>query len=148
MNTSLLTRAVWLRVGFAGVVATTAATLLGGCSTRRLIVTSEPSGATVVVNDIELGATPLEADFQWYGTFDVRVSKAGYEPLCTKAEARPPIYEVAPLDLATAAVPGADAKVRWHFTLKPVLESTLSEDDLSRQLIDRAQELRAGVREP
>jgi hypothetical protein len=77
--------------------------LAGGCSSRRISITSEPSGATVTVNDVEIGRTPVEADFTYYGVYDVLVTKEGFEPLRTKARASAPIYEYPPVDLAMRA---------------------------------------------
>ena len=59
---------------------------------RRVSITSEPSNAVVYVNDVEVGRTPVDADFTYYGSYDVRIDNEGFEPLRTKAVARAPIY--------------------------------------------------------
>ncbi len=41
-------------------------------------------------------ATPLEVDFTWFGVYDVRVTKSGYEPLITSREAKAPLHETPP----------------------------------------------------
>lgn len=115
--------------------------LAGGCSSRRISITSEPSGATVTVNDVEIGRTPVEADFTYYGVYDVLVTKEGFEPLRTKARASAPIYEYPPVDLATS-VTTVRSTVKWHFTLSPTLESTMSAEEFEKQLMDRARTLR------
>lgn len=114
---------------------------LTGCATRTIEVTSEPAGATVIANDVELGRTPLTADFTYYGSYDVLVSKAGYEPLRVTASARAPFYEYPPADLLAAPL-SPHTTVRWHFTLSPSLESTQTKDQLEQGLIDRARALR------
>lgn len=118
------------------------ATLAGGCLSRKVSITSEPRGATVWMNDVEIGRTPVEAEFAYYGTYDLLLQLEGHEPLRTRASARAPIYEYPPFDLAANAVPGAESVVRWHFTLTPSLESTLSKEQLERGMIERARALR------
>src|SRR3954462_11401197 len=87
---------------------------LGGCLERRVSISSDPSGAVVYANDVELGRTPLEAAFTYYGTYDVRVEKEGFEPRGVRAKARAPIYESPPVDLlATAAPFRIETVVRW-----------------------------------
>ena len=117
----------------------------GGCMSRRVVVTSTPPGATVYANDVELGRTPLEAQFTYYGSYDVLVQLDGFEPLRTKAKATAPVYEYPPLDLAASAVPGAEHVVRWHFNLEPALETRQSPQELEAGLMERARGVRAQV---
>jgi hypothetical protein len=117
---------------------------MGGCLERRMSITSEPPGASVVVNDVELGRTPLEADFTFYGVHDVRVFKEGYEPLRTTAKAVTPFWEYAPIDFVAGAIPVTiEKRVPWNFTLQPTLESTQTPDELNAGVIERARGLRA-----
>ncbi len=128
---------IWSMVGLCGLMALGA----GGCMSRRVSITSEPSGATVTVNDVEIGRTPVEADFTFYGIYDVLVTKDGYEPLRTKAKARAPLYEYPPVDLAASAT-GAEKIVRWHFDLSPALERKFTPEEFERGLMERARDLR------
>ena len=101
-------------------------------------------GATVWVNDVEVGRTPVQADFKYYGTYDVRVRKDGYEPIATSAKADVPWYEFVGPDLVAEAVPAKiETTVKWTFTLMPALEKTQGRDELQTGLLQRA----AGVRE-
>lgn len=123
--------------------------LLAGCLERRIHITSEPPGATVWVNDVEVGRTPCSADFTFYGTYDVRLRLEGYEPLSTRAVAKQPIYEYPPIDLAATILPARiTTDIRWHFTLEPSLESTQAKEEFERQLVDRARRLQAIVDAP
>lgn len=116
-----------------------AVALVSGCADRRIVITSDPPGASVVLNDQEVGRTPLEARFTYFGEYDVRLSKDGYEPLWTSRLAVAPWYEYPPFDLAAEASPvPVRTVVRWHFVLSPV-QSGRSEEDL----MERARELRA-----
>lgn len=118
----------------------------GGCLDRTMVITSEPTGATVTVNDVEVGRTPVEASFTYYGEYDVRVEKEGFEPLRTRATARAPLSEVPPFDLAASAVPARiENKVRWHFVLEPAMESRMDARALEAGMKERAAALRDRV---
>ena len=107
-----------------------------GCLERRVSIESDPPGATVIVNDVELGRTPLEAGFTHYGVYDVRVEKEGFEPLRTTARARTPLHEYPPVDLASTAMPFTfTTVVPWSFTLTPAPQADAG-------LLDRANALR------
>lgn len=125
------------------------ALLLTGCLERRLQITSEPPGALVWVNDMELGRTPLEADFTFYGNYDVRVRLDGYEPIQQRMTADQPLYEYPPFDLVAMAIP-ADFEnvVKWHFDLKPALEKAEPTADFEKALIERAHATRDQLTEP
>ena len=107
-----------------------------GCVERRIFITSEPPGALVTLNDVEVGRTPLEVDFVWHGEYDVLLTLEGYEPLRTTARADAPIYEWPGIDLLAAAVPVTFRNhVRWAFELRP-------EDRDREALLERARDLR------
>lgn len=104
---------------------------LSGCLERRLYITSDPPGALVRLNDVDMGRTPLEVDFEWYGTYDVRLELDGYEPIATSAEADMPVQEWPGIDLVTMALPMKfKNEVRWHFALEP--QSTDPADAIAR----------------
>lgn len=130
-----LVMALVMAMGMVGVLA-----MAGGCARRTLSITSDPSGATVTVNDVELGRTPLSAEFRFYGTYDVLVTKEGYEPLRTRARASAPIYEYPPLDLGAGMV-GAHTRRAWHFTLSPALEASQPREQFERGMLERAANL-------
>ncbi len=118
--------------------------LLTACGTnqRTLSITSEPAGALVFVNDVQLGETPLEAEFLWFGVYDIRVSKPGFEPLITTAEAKPQLHDQPGFDFFSEILPGTrETIVRWHFTLPP-------EDNDQSALLDRAREARESMNRP
>jgi hypothetical protein len=113
----------------------------GGGHQRTVAITSEPAGATVWLNDVEIGRTPVETTFRFYGTYDVRLALAGYEPVLTGRSASPPPHEWVGLDLVTAALPLKD-RHEWHFVLEPVAES-VDKAQAEAALRERAAELRA-----
>lgn len=128
------------------VAGAVAALALGGCLKRTIHVTSEPPGALVWINDVEVGRTPLKTDFTHYGTYDVRVRREGYEPILVKQKANAPVYELPPLDIAAEAVPAKlHNVVKWHYVLLPVVEAGADKEAGERAVIERARELRGRV---
>jgi hypothetical protein len=106
------------------------------CVERKVSIESVPAGATVWVNDREVGVTPCEFAFTHYGTFDVRVALEGHEPLVTGAEATPPWWDSIPLDLVAEILPARFVShTDWRFELVP---SAVTPEELRR----RAEELR------
>lgn len=123
--------------------------IAGGCAERRLIITSEPAGATVWVNDTELGRTPVSASFLHYGTYDVRLRLEGYEPVVTSARAETPFYEFVGPDLITEAIPtDVVTEIRWNFNLVPAFEKSQDRETFERELIQRAKGLAGKVSLP
>ncbi len=59
---------------------------LGGCVMKHsLTIDTEPQGATIWVNDEKQpGLTPVTIPFTYYGGFDVRVEKEGYQSVATR----------------------------------------------------------------
>ncbi len=128
----------------AALTLCAASTLLGGCLKRTIAVTTEPPGALVWLNDVEIGRTPVETDFTYYGVFDVRVRREGYEPILTKMRAETPLSERPVIDLAAEALPTTIHNiVRWHFDLTPVAEAGPDKAGAEKALTERASELRA-----
>ena len=117
-----------------------ASVTLTGCQQRTIRVTSEPPGAVAYLNDVEVGRTPVEVDFTWFGTYGVRLEKEGYETLLTSAEAAPPLHEEPGFDLLFMLIPGEErTDIAWHFELTPETRDT-------EGLIDRATALREAYR--
>ena len=133
-----------LAAGRSGTVCCFAALLLccfaSGCLERTITITSKPEGAIVWLNDTEVGRTPVTTAFTFYGDYDVRLRKEGYEPLSTHRVAGTPIYEYAPIDLVATALP-----VRIKTDLKWDFELTALPDPKAGQggLIQRAREMQA-----
>jgi hypothetical protein len=119
---------------------------ISGCMRRELVIDSTPSGALVTVNDVEVGRTPVRIGFVYYGTYDVRIEKDGFEPLRTKLEATAPIYERAPVDFAAMSIPASiKTRVKRHYELQPTLERTMEGAALEEEIVRRARELGAEV---
>ncbi len=112
------------------------ALLLAGCADRRIHITSDPPGALVALNDVEVGRTPLEVNFTSFGVYDVRLQRAGYATLHTSAEAKPELHDQPLFDAISVAAPRRPrTDVYWHFVMDPL-------DANPDALIQRARELR------
>ncbi|MEM1109779.1 MAG: PEGA domain-containing protein [Planctomycetota bacterium] len=114
-----------------------------GCVQRTISITSEPAGALVWLNDEEVGRTPLEVPFRWYGTYDVRLEKDGFVPRWTTGEAQQPWWEYPGPDLVAELLPGAESRVAWHYELTE--EVPAAEQDAGA-LIERARGMRDETR--
>lgn len=120
-------------------ISCAAIALGGGCVERKLTLTSEPSGALVFMNDKEIGRTPIETDFVWYGKYDVQVRKDGFLTYNHPQRLKSPWWQVPPIDLFAELMP-------WHPTDRQALHFRLdprptTEPDLNA-MIARAAELR------
>lgn len=108
-----------------------------GCVRRTVTITTEPSGALLWLNDREIGRTPVEVDFDYYGTYDVRLERPGYEPLMTSGTASAPWWETVGLDLVAELVPATlHSRVEWHYVLETA-------NDDPEALAERAREMRS-----
>jgi hypothetical protein len=118
---------------------------MGGCIQRTLVITSAPEGAIVWLNDVEVGRTPLETAFTFYGDYDVRLRKEGFEPLVTHKVAATPVYEYAPIDFVVMALPWrTETRIKWHFELERKADTP--PPDAQSALRQSADELRAATR--
>ena len=80
------------------VVSVIAAIILGGCVERKLTINTEPQEALVVLNDEEIGQSPVTVSFEWYGDYNVTIRKEGYETLKTHCKLKGPWYDNFPFD--------------------------------------------------
>lgn len=130
--------------GLAAAALLAAPCLLVGCVQRTISVTSDPPGALVHLNDEEVGRTPVTVPFTFYGVYDVRLSRQGYQELWTEQQAPAPWWETPGPDLIAEMIPGARSHFDWHFTLEPAPELTDAEviSEQADGAITRATELR------
>jgi hypothetical protein len=125
------------------VLALAGAAALPGCVQRRIRITSEPTGALVTLNDVQIGHTPVEAAFKFYGTYDVRLELDGFETISTGKTAKAPVWQYPFVDIAAMAVPfNFEDTVAWHFDMEPWLERARGETTLLEEVGERARALR------
>ena len=123
----------WVLAGLAAALA------LGGCVERELTINTNPQGGLVVLNDEEIGEAPVTVSFQWYGDYNVRITREGYEPLRTHRELKGPWYDCFPFDfLAQNLTPKRIIdSYEWTFDLEPRQEVNRQE------LIQKAEALKS-----
>ncbi len=111
---------------------------LAGCVERQLTINTEPQGAMVVLNDQQIGESPVTVPFNWYGDYWVRISKDGYETLNTHRELEAPLHDYLPFDFfAQILYPGHIVDTyEWTFELEPQTFPSTEE------LIEHARSLR------
>ncbi len=103
--------------------------LLSGCVERKLTINTQPQGAIVVLNDEEIGTSPVTVSFEWYGDYDVRISKEGFETLKTHHKLKSPWYDWFPFDFFANCVNPKRIvdSYEWSFTLAPLTEPNRDE---------------------
>lgn len=101
--------------------------LAAGCVQRQMSIQSDPPGALVYLNGREVGRTPLEHDFLWYGTYDVQVRQEGYETLKTRTPVIAPWWQWPPFDLFAELFPLTDRR-SLHYTLTPAADTAIDFD--------------------
>jgi hypothetical protein len=128
---SCLTALTWLVLG--GVL------IFSGCVERKLTINTEPQGALIVLNDEEIGVSPVTVGFNWYGDYKVRANKQGYEILNTHRKLEGPLYDKFPFDFfAEILWPGRIVdEYEWTF------EMAVYEAPDREQLIEAAQEMKS-----
>lgn len=112
--------------------------LPSGCVRRRLNVRTNPPGALVYVDNQLIGETPCGVDFTYYGTREIRLVKAGFEPLAINQPIPTPWYEYPPLDFVSENL--WPAKIRDNRTVVYDLRPQLMVP--SHELIERGEFLR------
>ena len=110
---------------------------VSGCVERKLTINTEPQGALVALNDEEIGISPVTVEFNWYGHYNVRVSKEGFETLKTHRELQGPWYDGFLFDFFAQIYPKRIVdSYEWTFKLKkqrPPARETLIEKALQMQ---------------
>ena len=115
--------------------------VLAGCVERRLTINTEPADALVVLNDEEIGQSPVTVPFSWYGDYNVRISKEGFQTLRTHRKLKGPWYDKFPWDFFAQIVNPKRIldSYEWTFELAPQQQPDRDElirsaDDLKNQL--------------
>lgn len=109
-----------------------------GCVRRTVTINTVPQGARVILNDEEIGTSPIKVDFLWYGDYDVILRKDGYETLKTHQKLNPPWYQVPPFDFFAEILTPATLhdQQQMSFALEPAQSVDKAE------LIQKAGEVR------
>ena len=108
-----------------------------------MTVRSNPPGATVYVDDQELGTTPVSTSYTYYGTRKIQLVRDGYETQTVMHKFSKPWYQIPPLDFFFENVSPREYRDEriLDFELEP--QKVIS----TAELLDRAQQLRQGTRQ-
>ncbi len=110
------------------------AVALTGCVERKVTIGSDPSGALVQLNGVEIGRTPVTVPFTWQGDYELylRYEKNVGTPeapkivryyLHTHKQTTTPWFDIIPIDLFTAVLPiPFNQEEVWAFPIPEVKE--------------------------
>ena len=107
---------------------------------RRLMIRSNPPGATVYVDNQEIGRTPVATAFIYYGTRNIRLELDGYETIDELHRIREPWYQIPPLDFVSENLVRRDIRDERILEFQMVPRAVVPRE----QLIQRANNLRQG----
>ena len=114
-----------------------ATALTTGCVDRKFVVTSDPPNAAVYVNGAYVNQTPVDYPFVYYGKYEIKVVKDGFETIVDQKKIASPWYEIPPLDFFTDNFgPNIRDVRRIHYTLPervPARETDLLDRALNLQ---------------
>jgi len=115
--------------------------LVGGCVERKLTINTQPEGATVTLNDEEIGQSPVTVSFNWYGDYNVRISKEGYETLKTHRALKGPWYDNFPFDFFAQVLSSKRIvnSYEWTFKLEEMQQPS------REKLLQNAEELKKQI---
>ena len=108
----------------------TAGLLLGGCVERRLTINTKPEEALVILNDEEIGTSPVTVSFNWYGDYYVRISKPGFETLNTHRKLKGPWYDHFPFDFFAQIVNPNRIVDSYEWTFELSARKEISREEL------------------
>lgn len=69
-----------------------------GCMQRRMTIRSNPLGALVYVDDVEVGYSPVSIPFTYYGTRTIRLEKDRFQTVEVQQNFQAPWYQIPPFD--------------------------------------------------
>ena len=105
----------------------------GGCVERKLTINTEPQGAVVTLNDEEIGQSPVTVSFNWYGDYNVRISKEGYETLKTHRALKGPWYDNFPFDFFAQVINSKRIVDSYEWTFKLEEQQQPNRENLIQQ---------------
>jgi len=126
------TKTAILIFGLLGVL------FLAGCVERQLTISTDPADALVILNDEEIGLSPVTVSFNWYGDYKVRITKEGYETLKTHRKLTGPWYDHFPFDFFAQVLnpKRITDSYEWEFELEKL------QPPVRTELINRAKALK------
>jgi len=124
------------------VVSLATIIILCGCVERKLTINTKPQGALVTLNDEEVGTSPVTVSFSWYGNYNVRISKEGYETLKTHRKLKEPWYDYFPFDFFAQVLSAKRIVDSYEWTFELTEKKQIGREEL----IQKAEELKENLR--
>ena len=128
--------------------------LLTGCVTRTITVRTNPSNASVYIDDKLVGESPVSVPFTYYGTRKITIEKrdADGKLTCERKVAlekiKTPLYEVFPLDFFSELIWPFNI-IDDHILIYDLTETRqLSRKEHQKIVLENAQELKQKVDAP
>ena len=106
---------------------------LTGCVERKLTINTEPPGAIVTLNDEEIGTSPVTVGFEWYGDYDVRIAKPGYETLKTHRNLKAPLHDKFPIDFLAQCINPQRIVNSYEWTFALEEKKPVDKDELIKE---------------
>ncbi len=103
-----------------------------GCVNRKLTINTAPQGAIVMLNDEEIGVSPVTVAFSWYGDYKIRIEKQGFETLSTHRMLKGPLYDHFPFDFFAEVLWPAQITDEYDWTFELAPYTPLERDELIR----------------
>ncbi len=109
-----------------------------GCVRRRLLVRTNPPGASVYVDKQLIGTTPAASAFTYYGTREIEVVADGFRTEKVLRTITPPWYQIPPFDFFSETL------WPWELRDERIIDVTLMPDEplANDVLLARADNLR------
>ncbi len=130
----------WLILGLCG--------LLTGCVERRFVIYSqapEMAGATVLdPQNNRVGSLPVDVPFTYYGKYDFKIIKDGFETQTVSYQAKTPWYELPLLDFISENLLPFNIRDIHYVAVQPVPLQPFSGEGLIQQgqiLRDRGEQI-------
>jgi hypothetical protein len=93
---------------------------LTGCTTRTLTITSEPSGAEILIDNRWVGTTPHTKAFRYGGVHEILLFKRLFDTTVVLYDSERMMFDVVPFDFFTDLGPWqAQDHQSVHVTLRP-----------------------------
>jgi len=117
---------------------------LSGCVERRYTIRTNPPGALVVVNDEEIGATPVSRSYTYYGDRKIKLMLDGHETQTVIQPIKAPWWDNLATEFFTENLIPYTFRDEREFTYDLVPKT---EPD-SAELLKNGQDLRATAQAP
>ncbi len=120
------------------LMAFTVAAFSTGCVRRRLLVRTNPPGASAYVDKQLIGTTPAASSFTFYGTREIEVVADGFRTEKVLRTITPPWYQIPPFDFFSETL------WPWELRDERIIDVTLVPEQplASDVLLARADNLR------